>query len=67
MQRRRCGNARRRFCAFVTGNAGPNGGALHLFVQTHRKDGRDDWRLSAKCDKLNAEVLCAARAERQKR
>ena len=36
------------------------------FVQTHRKDGRDDWRLSAKCDKLNAEVLCAARAERQK-
>ena len=65
MQRRRCGNARRRFCAFVTGNAGPNGGALHLFVQTHRKDGRDDWRLSAKCDKLNAEVLCAARAERQ--
>ena len=54
-------------CAACGLCSGPNGGALHLFVQTHRKDGRDDWRLSAKCDKLNAEVLCAARAERQKK
>jgi hypothetical protein len=50
----------------MTGNAGPKGETLHLFVQTRRKDGRDDWRLSAKCDKLNTEVLCAVRAERQK-